>query len=117
MFFQELKDDVKALSSHVVNNCSMPDFDIAQKKNLLDRREVGLVFKLCFVTNNTGDSLRWFSNNVFEHMHVWPAAKMELPMIYDDTVGGVIHKLGVAINEFLMYFHPFNINPDRMYPL
>jgi hypothetical protein len=42
---------------------------------------------------------------------------MELPRIYDDIVGDVIRKLGHAINEFLMYFHPFNINPDRMYPL
>ncbi len=82
---------MKALSSHVVNNCTTPDFDIAQKENLHDRREVGLVFKLSFVTNNTGDTWRWCSNYDFEHMQVWPAANMELAMIYDDDVGGVIY--------------------------
>ncbi len=106
---------MKALSSRVVNNCSMPDFDIAQKKNSHNRREVGLVFKLSFITNKQGHTLRWCSNNLFEHMQVWPAAKMEVPMVYDDDVGVVICKLGVAIYEFLMYFHPFNNNPDRMY--
>ena len=107
---------MKALSSRVVNNCSMPDFDIAQKKNSHNRREVGLVFKLSFITNKQGDTLRWCLNNLFEHMQVWPAAKIEVPMVYDYDVGVVICKLGVAIYEFLMYFHPFNNNPDRMYP-
>jgi hypothetical protein len=90
----------------------MPDFDIAQKKNSHDCREVGLVFKLSFIINKHGDTLRWCLNNLFEHMQVWPAAKMEVPMVYDDNVVVVICKLGVAIYKFLMYFHPFNNNPD-----
>ena len=51
-YCQQLKGDVKALSSHVVNNCSLPDFDIAQKKNLHHHREVELVFKLSFIIIN-----------------------------------------------------------------
>ena len=105
------------MSAHVVNNCSMSDFDIAQKKNSHNRRDVGLVFKISFIINCTGDTLRWCLNKLFfEHMQVWPVTKMEIPIVYDDAVGAVIRKLGVTINKFLMFFHPFNNNPDRMYP-